>query len=116
MKNKFLLLSILAALMLLTACATTAPAEKVKPSDGWTLHIDAKKHFPGNKEMYAHHYCKPVANGLIECQLYDSDEKDARLVGIEVVIDTKTYQGFSDVEKIQKIGMTNNTLVATSTA
>lgn len=70
-----------------------------KPSSGFTLHIDAEKHFPGNEKQIAHHYCKPVSGGLTECQLYDSDTKDGRLVGVETIVDTKTWQGFSDEEK-----------------
>ena len=75
-----------------------SPMVKETSTTGWDLHIDAEKHFSGNEKMVAHHRCKQVA-GLTECQLYDSDEKDAQLVGVEVVVDTKTYQGFSDVEK-----------------
>lgn len=73
--------------------------QDTKPSAGFTLHIDAEKHFPGNDKKIAHHYCKPVSGGLTECQLYDSDTKDARLVGVETIVDTKTWQGFSDEEK-----------------
>ncbi|MBI2022024.1 DUF1264 domain-containing protein [Candidatus Daviesbacteria bacterium] len=36
---------------------------------------------------------------MFECQLYDSDDKDARLVGVETVVDTKTWQGFDAGEK-----------------
>ena len=77
----------------------TVPAAGPKPSDEWTLHIDAKLHFPGKPEMIAHHYCKPVSGGLTECQLYDSDKPDARLVGVEVIVGEETYKGFSKAEK-----------------
>ena len=64
----------------LSASAWGAP--NAKPSEGWTLHIDAIKHFPGNPDLIAHHYCKAVVGGLLECRLYDSDAPDARLVGV----------------------------------
>ncbi len=51
--------------------------------------------------MVAHHYCKPVSGGLIECQLYDSDATDAKLVGVEVIVDAATYNGFTAAEKAQ---------------
>lgn len=70
-----------------------------KPSEGWTLHIDAEKHFPTNPERIAHHYCKTVAGGLIECQLYDSDKPDAKLVGVEMVVSAEVYNTFSEAEK-----------------
>ena len=66
------------------------PEVKVKdtPATGWDLHIDAEKHFPGKDKMVAHHRCKQVS-GMTECQLYASDEKDAPLVGVEMVVDPK---------------------------
>lgn len=70
-----------------------------KPSDGFTLHIDAKMHFPSNPDIIAHHYCKTVAGGMIECQLFDSDAEDARLVGVETVVNPETYNTFIDAEK-----------------
>jgi uncharacterized protein DUF1264 len=72
-----------------------------RPSDGWTLHITAKMHFPGKPEMLAHHFCKQVAGGLIECQLYDSGAADARLVGVETIVPSATYAKFSAAEKAQ---------------
>jgi hypothetical protein len=74
-------------------------ADATKPTDGWTLHIDAKLHFPGKPQMIAHHYCKPVSGGLTECQLYDSDAADARLVGVEVIVAPDVYKKFSSAEK-----------------
>src|SRR5436853_7775004 len=80
---------VIAAFVLLGA-SQRAPAGNPKPSEGWTLHIDALLHFPGKPGMVAHHYCKPV-QGLIECQLYDSDAPNARLVGVETIVDAATY-------------------------
>lgn len=70
-----------------------------QPSAGWTLHIDTKLHFPGDAERTAHHWCKPVAGGLIECQLYDGEGVDARLVGVEVIVPAATWQGFDPAEQ-----------------
>jgi len=74
-------------------------SQAMKPCDGWTLHIDAKKHIPKMPDMIIHHYCKQVSGGLTECQLYDSDKPDARLVGVEVVVDKETWKKFSKEEK-----------------
>jgi hypothetical protein len=102
MKKLFSLPIILSALAL---CLGTATAEEkgapsaVKPSDGWTLHIDAKRHIPKMPDMVVHHYCKQVSGGLTECQLYDSDKPDARLIGVEMVVDAATFKKFSKKEK-----------------
>ncbi len=75
------------------------PQPAGKPAEGWALHIDAKKHFPGNEDMIAHHHCKPVSGLVAECQLYDGDADDARLVGVEVIVSPETYNSFPDEEK-----------------
>jgi hypothetical protein len=72
-----------------------------KPTEGWSLHVDAKKHIPKMSDMIAHHYCKPVSGGLTECQLYDSDDPDARLIGVEVIVDKETWKKLSKKEKAQ---------------
>ena len=77
----------------------TTPAADPKPSEGWTLHVDAKLHIPGKPDMIVHHYCKGVSGGLTECQLYDSDKPDARLIGVEVIVSPQTYKSFSKAEK-----------------
>jgi hypothetical protein len=97
---------LLALAVVMTAVMFTLPwsvqtvrAAGPMPSDGWTLHIDAKLHFPGKPDMIAHHYCKPVAGGLTECQLYDSDRADARLVGVEVIVGPDLHKKFSKAEQ-----------------
>jgi hypothetical protein len=75
--------------------ATTAG----KPYDGFTLHLDAKMHFPGDHEMVAHHYCKTVAGGMIECLIFDSEAPDAHLVAIETIVSPEIYNGFGPEEQ-----------------
>ena len=74
-------------------------AHEPKPSEGWTLHIDAKRHLPAKPDTVAHHYCKSVSGGMTECQIYDSDKPDARLVAVEVVVGPDVYAKFSETEK-----------------
>lgn len=101
MKTELLVgtIAVVAALLVLLAGPQRAPAGNPRPSEGWTLHITAKMHFPGKPEMLAHHYCKGVSGRLTECQLYDGDAPDARLVGVEVIVDPATYAKFSAAEK-----------------
>ena len=101
MKAKLLVgtIVVMAVALALMAGAQRAPAGSARPTEGWTIHITAKKHFPGKPEMLAHHFCKGVSGGLLECQLYDSDAPDARLVGVEVIVSAATYGKFSPAEK-----------------
>ncbi|MBV9333238.1 MAG: DUF1264 domain-containing protein [Candidatus Eremiobacteraeota bacterium] len=77
-----------------------AAAASTNPTQGWTLHIDAQKHFgdahPGE---IAHHWCKPVSGGLTECQIYDGDSADARLVAVETIVAPATYKSFPPDEQ-----------------
>ena len=77
----------------------TVPAADPKPTEGWGLHIDAKLHVPGKPDMVSHHYCKAVSGGFTECQLYDGDRPDAKLIGVEVVVSPEMYKSFSKAEK-----------------
>ena len=94
-----LVFSFVLSLMSAVAAEEKTVPQNIKPTDGWTLHIDAKKHIPTMPDMIAHHYCKQVSGGLFECQLYDSDKPDARLIGVEVIVDKETWKKFSKKEK-----------------
>lgn len=69
------------------------------PVEGFSLHIDAKRHVASDRTLVAHHYCKSYPEGFFECQLFDSDEANARLIGVEVVIGSDLYDQVSDEEK-----------------
>ncbi len=70
------------------------------PTQGWTLHIDAQKHFGDAHPMeIAHHWCKAVANGLTECQIYNSDAPNAQLVAVETIVAPATYKSFTPQEQ-----------------
>ena len=103
MNRSHVTLFLVFAFSVLLVCAVFAQ-EKVttqatKPTEGWSLHVDAKRHIPKMPDMIAHHYCKPVSGGLTECQLYDSDKPDARLIGVEVIVDKETWKKFPKKEK-----------------
>lgn len=40
-----------------------------------------------------------MTGGVIECQLYDSDAPDARLVGVETIVPDKVWATFSASEQ-----------------
>lgn len=75
-------------------------AAGASPSDGWTIHIDAEQHFgDAHPKEIAHHWCKPVMGGLTECQIYDSDAPNARLVAVETIVAPSVYKSFSPSEQ-----------------
>ena len=91
-----LLVTLILALVVASRPVTAA---EPGPAEKWTLHIEAKLHFPGKPDMIAHHYCREAAGGITECQLYDSSDPAARLVGVEVIVGPDIYKHFSAAEK-----------------
>lgn len=78
--------------------SAATPAQNA-PSQGWLLHIDAQKHFGDHPAEIAHHWCKAVANGLTECQIYSSDAPNAQLVAVETIVAPAAYQSYSQSER-----------------
>ncbi len=91
--------AVLTVLFTSILAASPVKAAGPKPAEGFSLHVDAKQHFPGNKDMIAHHYCKQVAGGMTQCLIFESDNADARLVGAEVIVGPDVYGKFTDSEK-----------------
>ncbi|MBV9232895.1 MAG: DUF1264 domain-containing protein [Candidatus Eremiobacteraeota bacterium] len=70
------------------------------PAQGFTLHIDAEKHFgDAHPKEIAHHWCKPVRGMFAECLIFDSDAPNARLVEVETIVSPATYKSFSASEQ-----------------
>ena len=47
----------------------------------------------------AHHGCRGVAGGFLECLVYASDAPDAPLAAVELVVEPATYRGFDPAEQ-----------------
>jgi len=98
----FLLVAVLAAGMVLGRLSAPQPASaaSVSPTTGWNTHIDAIKHFgDAHPDEVAHHWCKSVAGGLLECQIYNADSADAHLVAVETIVPTATWKTFTPQEQ-----------------
>ena len=79
--------------------AQDATPAGTNPSAGERAHIDLAVHFPWDPALIAHHWCKPVAGGFVECLIYASDDPDAPLVAVEEVVDEATYNSFDPAEQ-----------------
>ena len=106
MKKLFFVTSLLAAFVLGMATSrvlspgAAANAASVNPSMGYTIHIDAQKHFgDAHPDEIAHHWCKPGPGGTIQCQIYDSDSENARMVAFESIVSPATYKSFTPQEQ-----------------
>lgn len=95
-----LCLVFLAGFLAARSVPAAGAATGANPTQGWTLHIDAQKHFgDAHPTEIAHHWCKAVQNGLTECQLYSSDAPNATLIGVETIVSPTTYKSFPASEQ-----------------
>jgi hypothetical protein len=51
------------------------------------------------RQVIAHHFCAHVDEDLMQCVIYDSDRRNARLIGIEYVISARRFRTLSADEK-----------------
>ena len=78
---------------------TPAEATSTNPTLGYTVHIDAEKHFgDAHPTEIAHHWCKAV-EGMTECLIFDSDAPNAHLVEVETIVSPAVYRSFSPQEQ-----------------
>jgi hypothetical protein len=62
-------------------------AAKATPADGHVVHIMAPHLIDGKVRGPFHHYCKIVSpEPFIECLLYETDDNNAKLVGVEYIV------------------------------
>jgi len=69
------------------------------PTGGYTIHIDADKHYSAHPSEIIHHWCKKFDDGFIECALYDGDTPGSHLVGAETIVSPATYHSFDAAEQ-----------------
>ncbi len=50
-------------------------------------------------QLVAQHYCAPLSDEMFQCLLYESYEKNARLLGVEYIVSDRIYRQLSDEEK-----------------
>ena len=74
-----------------------------KPVDGYgspsTGPLTAVRHVFDDPTLRVYHFCKLNDKIMMVCQLYDSSSPNATLIGVEYMIDSKTYQALPDREK-----------------
>ena len=51
------------------------------------------------RQVEAHHYCTHYNQDLHQCLIYDSPDKDARLIGIEYIVTERLFRSLPDEEK-----------------
>ena len=55
---------------------------------------------PSLRQVRAHHYCRHLNQDMRQCVIYDSDQPDARLIGIEYIISQRLFDTLPADEKV----------------
>ncbi|TFK92127.1 DUF1264-domain-containing protein [Polyporus arcularius HHB13444] len=60
------------------------------------FHVYSSDH---SRHVEAHHYCKHLSKDFHQCVIYDSDDPNARLIGIEYIVSEKIFKSLPPEEK-----------------
>ncbi len=71
------------------------------PIEAINAYLDGFHFYSGrmSAQMEAHHYCSILSEQLIQCVIYDGNVRDAKLMGVEYIIDEKLFKDLPDTEK-----------------
>ena len=71
------------------------------PLNALNAYLDGFHFYSGNMQgqMEAHHYCGHVNEDVIQCVIFDGNQDNAKLMGIEYIITSKLFAGLSADEK-----------------
>lgn len=71
------------------------------PLDSIHAHVCGFHFYSGEmgRQVIAHHYCSHLGEDMMQCVIYDSDKKDAKLIGIEYIISAKLFATLPEDEK-----------------
>lgn len=83
--------------------ANATSANTIKPVDGYvgppTGPLNAVRHVFEDPTLIVYHFCKPNDKTMMVYQLYDSRSPNTTLIGVEYMVDSKTYQALPEREK-----------------
>jgi len=85
-----------------TTNSTASTTTTTKPVDDYNSpsgHVSAIRHVFDDPALRVQHYCKPNDKIVLVCQLYDSDSKNATLIGVEYIITADQYNLLPNREK-----------------
>jgi hypothetical protein len=71
------------------------------PVEALNAYLDGFHFYNGRMkvQMEAHHYCAILNEDLIQCVIYDGNQKEAKLMGVEYIVSAKLFAGFPPAEK-----------------
>lgn len=71
------------------------------PIEALNAYLDGFHFYNGHiqAQMEAHHYCAILNEEVIQCTIFDGNQKDAKLMGVEYIISARLFAELPDTEK-----------------
>ncbi|MHA3737181.1 OBAP family protein [Pseudomonas sp. Eth.TT006] len=81
--------------------AGAATLQSRPPIDALNAYLDGFHFYNGHPQvqMEAHHFCSILNDDVIQCVIFDGNSKDAKLMGVEYIIDEKLFATLPAKEK-----------------
>lgn len=75
--------------------------QAMPPVQALSTYLNGFHFYSGNMkgQMEAHHYCNKLNEDVTQCIIYDGNEKDAHIMGVEYIISERLFNGLPDEEK-----------------
>ncbi|HDS1735603.1 MULTISPECIES: OBAP family protein [Pseudomonas] len=81
--------------------AGAATLQSKPPIEAINAYLDGFHFYNGHPDvqMEAHHYCSILNEDVIQCVIFDGNRKDAKIMGVEYIIDEKLFAELPTKEK-----------------
>jgi hypothetical protein len=83
------------------AAKSSEPNADLAPISAIHAHVCGIHFYSGDmkRQVIAQHYCAHLSDEVLACVLYDSDKKNARLIGVEYIVSAKIFETLPADEK-----------------
>jgi hypothetical protein len=80
---------------------SSEPGPNFAPLNAIHAHVCGVHFYSGNmkRQIIAQHYCAHLSDEVLQCILYDSEKKDARIIGIEYIVSARIFESLPADEK-----------------
>jgi hypothetical protein len=81
---------------------TPAEAKPPAPLGAVSRYLDGFHFYSGQRseQVEAHHYVTVLDEGLMQAMIFDGNGPDAKLIGVEYIIDAERFAGLPEPEKL----------------
>jgi hypothetical protein len=81
--------------------AGAAALQNKPPVEALNAYLDGFHFYNGrpNAQMEAHHYCSIVNEDVTQCVIYDGNQKDAKIMGVEYIVSARLFATLPTEEK-----------------